>query len=461
MKQYLEELRSKIRTARSTRACNSLTPRNSSTRTNSSTRLVSTRHASTWLACAALAAFGATAQAATSATAAAPAKATGPAQDEKPRSYVRAGSNGATVRNLGDRSGHPILRAETDDLFAVYDQRGDWLQVEAAGGFEVWVYGKYVSETNVPGVLQVSGNHVNMRPKPSSDVDSFPLPKRLFTGDRVVYLGRARASTIWDEDWIQIASPPGVRAWVLASETTSVPTGEGAGAWGAAVAAARARPAPAPVENRTGSSETTGNTAGATKPAAPLAEEKQEAVRALRRADELFSTERLKDQPDLELVRTAYEEVLTVTDTGSTADLARSGLSRVDALAEARALQAELEAERIRREAEAERYRSELEEARARQQDPFAGRYSYRGWLERTPSKSGMAPTYTVRFGGREVVEVVCSSGRYDLDDFTDFEIGVRGAVLREGVAVPKGQAGTILPSLDVGRIEVLSGRSR
>ena len=380
------------------------------------------------------------------------------AQDA-PQGYVQAAARGATVRNLGDLSGHPILRVEPGGVLAVYGKRGDWLQVEAPGGFEVWVYGKYVSATRSPGVLQVSGNHVNMRPKPSSDVDSFPLPKPLFAGDRVKFLGRADASAAWDEDWIRIASPAGVRAWVPAVETEAVDSTQGARTWSQAAAAARALP-PADADGERSSGSGGGDPSGATPQV--RAGDSAEAKRALRRADDFFSAERAKTSPDLERVRAGYAEVLELVDTGATADLARAGLARVDALAEARALQAELEAERLRRETEAERYRREIEAASARRdEDPFEGRYSYRGWVERIPSGNGKAARYLVRFGGRQIVELVCSSGRYDLDDFADFDIGVRGVILREPVAAPDGVRATLLPSLDVARIEVLSGRNR
>ncbi len=391
------------------------------------------------------------------------------AQNDAPTGYARAGARGTSARNLADRSGHPMTDLAPGTILAVYGQSGDWLQVEAPGGFEVWVYGKYVSETNVAGILQVSGNNVNMRPKPSSDVDSYPLSKRLFAGDRVAYRGRARKSDAWDEDWIQIASPPGVRAWVLRDQVEDVAAAAGEAEWRRASESARAKAVPVPVPSGGNRGGATGSSASAAEAgakagaaaAAPLAEEKQAAVRALRDADDLFAAERLKATPDLDAVRAAYLEVLAVTETGATADLARGGVARVDALAEARALQAELEAERLRREEEAQRYQRELEQARDRKQDPFSGRYAYRGWLERIASADGTAPTYVVRFGGRHVVELVCSSGRYSLDDFSGFELGVRGALLREGSEAPEGQAGTILPSLDVGRIEVLSGRSR
>jgi hypothetical protein len=50
--------------------------------------------------------------------------------------------------------------------------------------------------------------------------------------------------------------------------------------------------------------------------------------------------------------------------------------------------------------------------------------------------------------------QIVCTSGRYDLDLFVGYEIGTRGLDLQPVIA-----GGRSLPRIDVGRIEVLSGR--
>ena len=62
-------------------------------------------------------------------------------------------------------------------------------------------------------------------------------------------------------------------------------------------------------------------------------------------------------------------------------------------------------------------------------------------------------------WSGKDVAEVVCHSGRYDLSVFKNFEIGINGRTLRGAVEASAGRARA--PQIDVARIEVLGGRSR
>jgi hypothetical protein len=107
---------------------------------------------------------------------------------------------------------------------------------------------------------------------------------------------------------------------------------------------------------------------------------------------------------------------------------------------------------------------TELEQANERideagKRDPYFGRFDARGWLVPLYAKGQETPTYMLRWGGADVAEVVCFSGRYDMSVFAGYELGVNGAQLRSAMEASAGTPGRV-PQLDVRRLEVLASRS-
>jgi hypothetical protein len=331
----------------------------------------------------------------------------------------------------------------------VYQEHGDWLEVEAPGGFEVWVFGQYVKASSEAGVLEISGNGVQQRPIPSSGNESYPLTPSLARGERVRLITRHDASKPLAEDWVKVYSPAGVRAFVAKSETEPLPAGaDGAALWAAAAMEAKKR-LPASIG-------TTGAAGGTAVPAAAGTATPQQALDMLHQADQMLARERTQPKPDYESVRAAYADVLKVVTGGATADLARRGLAEVDARIEATRIQSELEQERLRRDSELQRRQDALNKAN-QTQDLYAGRFDSRGWIEKRVV-AGQAPSFVVRWGGDQVAEVVCNSGRYDLSVFAGYEVGVSGRELR-GASAGDATKPAQPRLLDVSRIEVLAGR--
>ena len=60
--------------------------------------------------------------------------------------------------------------------------------------------------------------------------------------------------------------------------------------------------------------------------------------------------------------------------------------------------------------------------------------------------------TYLLRFGKETQCEVTCPSGRYDLDLFAGYEVGVLGTERREPTA-------SGVPGILITRLEILSRR--
>ena len=144
------------------------------------------------------------------------------AQDTGKLSYARVGTGGATARNLYDQQGLAVLEVPAGTVLAVHGERSGWLDVEVPGGFKVWVFGEYVRAASEAGTLQITGDHVRMRPLPSSGAESLPLRQHLSRGDRVRLIRRNNSSLDLRQDWVQIWSPAGARAWVRASETVAL-----------------------------------------------------------------------------------------------------------------------------------------------------------------------------------------------------------------------------------------------
>jgi len=375
-----------------------------------------------------------------------------PVQDEAPTAYARVAGAGARVFNMQDDKGTVVQKPAAGTLLAVYRDTGSWLEVEVPGGFPVWVFGRFLGATAEADVYRVNGDGVNLRPKPSTGVTNFPLSQQLYTGDQVRVIERADPKLPLKQDWVRIWSPPGVRGWIQKSDAKMLAAGEdGAGLWKAAVAALPAAPERAQ-KARTKPAETQPAATEASAPK-PSADGKAKFEAALQTALDRAEAERAKDTPDWGAVRALYAEAQRAATDGAELAQVRSGLKAVDALEEASQLRAQLEGEKRRRE-EAARLEQERVWAESREKDPLGGVFLARGALERVVAGVGEAATkrYFLKFGTGVVAEVVCVSGRYDLDVFVGYQIGVRGTELR--AAEDDG-----LRHIEVTRVEVIARR--
>ena len=387
-----------------------------------------------------------------SAPAAAPAPAA--AQDTaKFVRYMQVGANGAQARNLGDSNGVSLGNLAPGSLVAVFKEQGDWLECEVPGGFEIWVFGQYVKVSSEAGVLEITGSDVRARPLASPGPESYPLQPNLSKGDRVRLITRKDSSKPLAEDWVKVYSPPGVRAFVAKADCEALPAGmDGAQAWSKAVVETRKR------KSAPGGGLVLAGTAAAAG-AAPVVGDlsPQQAVEELQRADAALARERRAEQPDFAPVREQYQRVLASTKEGATADMARRGLSEVDALIELAAIQATLLAERARGLEDAEKRRVAMERA-SMETDIYKGRFDTRGWLEKRVVP-GQPPVYLLRWGGESVSEIQCNSGRYELSDFNGCELGIKGRQLRDYVPGDIGRV-AVPRLIDAARIEVLAGKA-
>lgn len=366
-------------------------------------------------------------------------------------SYARVGTKGATARNLYDQQGLAVLEIPAGTILAVHGKRSGWLEVEVPGGFKVWVFGEYVRPASDAGFLQITGDHVRMRPRPSSGPESLPLRQLLSRGDRVRMIGRNDASLDLRQDWVQIWSPAGARAWVREDQTVALAEGsDGSKLWAAAAVGVANRPAKAvPVPA----------TAPAKAAAQPAAAEARKVTDLMKTADDRLRAERVVEEtggtPNYTGVIAAYEAVLATSDNGPTADVARGRIQLARSYQDAYQLRLDLEAEKAN--LEGALARRDAERAAARQRGEFEGRFGSRGWLEATPNAKG-EKVWILHWSGERVAEVVCTSGRYDLGVFAGYEIGIDGAVLR-GPMMGSNDTIALPRQVDVRRIEVLSGR--
>jgi hypothetical protein len=380
-----------------------------------------------------------------------------PAQQKKDLvRYVRAGEQGAKAYNLADPQAVVVLEIPAKGVLAVHGERNDWLDVEAPGGFKVWVFGELLAPGDEPGTVRVQGNDVRMRPRPSSDVDSYALAQKLGRGQKLTVIQRNDETLPLASDWVQVWSPPGARAWVRASDTVALEAGaSGTALWAAAVTESLAERKPA--------ADVTEAAATKDEGAAPAAAgaASGDAQAALASADKLFLSEKAKEDggvaPDYGAVRDAYQAVLDMEPKAAIAERAAARLSEVELRAEAFRLRHEMEIERERRRADAEAARVRMQEAGDR--DPFYGRFDARGWLEKRVEPGAIEPQWVLHWSGEDAAEVMCISGRYDLAVFEGFEVGVNGRLLRGPIEASAGRP--MKPAqFDLQRLEVLSGRA-
>ena len=364
--------------------------------------------------------------------------------------FVRVGASGAKLRNIYDEQGVAMSELAAGALLAVHGERAGWLDVEVPGGFPVWVFGEYLTPTSESGMLQVSGNDVRMRPKPSSGAESMSLRQKLERGTKVRMLGRNDMSKPLGEDWVRVSAPSGTRAWVATGQTESLPAGsDGAAQWAAAVTAARVAAASAPVVAADGSEKLAG---------AIAANETGDVTRALAAADKALAAERAKQErgeaANYDAVKKSYEAVLALNPAASTADLVKERIELCSAYADGLRLSAELQNQKASIDAALRRRQEEMEKASKSQ--PFDGRFDGRGFVESARLPGSEKPIFLVRFSGTAVAELQCSSGRFDLSDFVGCEIGFNGREVRGPIASTN--AALARPhAIDLARIEILT----
>jgi hypothetical protein len=395
-------------------------------------------------------------------------------QDEPPARvrYLAAGATGAKARNLPDANAAVVLDVPAGSVLAVYGERAGWSEVEAPGGFRVWVFGEYVKPSGETGVLEVSASGVNQRPAPSSSAEAYPLKPTLTRGSRVRFVRRQDETKPLAEDWLEVFSAPGTRAWVATTELDALAAGQdGAALWAKAVVEAGQRPAiaipgatlAAATPKSDAKKEKSGDTSNASKTDDKAAKSAPEKAREMiRTADKKLDAERAKlkagGAPDFQGVRKLYEEATLYA--GADKDLAdtlANRLAEVDTLADADDLRREMERKMAETEsAKSDRDRKVKEAAAIR--DVFAGRFDARGWVEKV-TFAGQPTSYRLRFGGDVVAEIVCNSGRFDLDSFLNFDVGVNGLELRREQPGATGIANKPRV-IDARRIEVLAGRA-
>ena len=366
-----------------------------------------------------------------------------PEQARKFLRYVKAGASGAKARNLYDDQGLVVLEVPAGTPLAVYGEKGAYLEVEAPGGFEVWVYGEYLEPASESGVHRVKGENVNMRPRPSSGVESLPLAQKLGSGDSVRSIRRNDPAKPLAEDWVAVRTPPGTRAWVRADETVALePGANGAALWAAAVLEATQEPP------------------GGAGPAGGAPADSEQTLEALKKADEILARERKKDEqggiPNYAAAAEAYDEVLKLSPKSPAAERASEARKLAEARGEAYALRRELEERRVAVEGATKQREEQMRKAAER--DAFEGRFDARGWLERRQLAGETSPTWLLRWGGDRSAELVCFSGRYELSIFAGYEIGINGREVRGAIESAPGIVSRPR-QIDVSRVEVIAGR--
>lgn len=387
------------------------------------------------------------------------------AQDAKPERYVR--TNTATkVLNLPAKQGVSIASLPSGSLLAVYGERSGWLNVEAPQGMQVWVYGEYLRPTSQPGIAEVTGDNVHMRPLPASSQDSYALEQKLHEGDRVRVLGRNDASKPLDKDWVRIVTPPGTRGWVAAADTGVVEAGvDTRAAWNEAskksmtaaslydlrdnkTVSADATPAFAKPESSASDAGKSAATpaASSTKPDAAPAQgsPSQGSWEAAERA---YDAAKTAEKPNWAAVRGQFERYLAQNPNGASASTAKLRLDQIGIHEEIARLKSDAALQEVERKKLLAIAQAQLDEA-SLSQDPLWGRFQARGWLRRDENEPGR---FIVQWGGRTAAEVTCGSGRYDLALLAGAEIGIMGAMTRGAGSVDRPMR------IDATKIEIIS----
>ena len=162
----------------------------------------------------------------TLALASAPAAQTG--VDELPQART---TEEVLLRNLADTDGVETMRLPSGVPVRVHRSAGAWTLVEPPGGVTAWVSGRFLRPLDENGLHEVTRNAINLRPRPESSLNSYPLPVRLQAGDQVVLIGRKDPSLPLAEDWAQVRAPRGVPAYARTQDLEPLTAPVDAEAW--------------------------------------------------------------------------------------------------------------------------------------------------------------------------------------------------------------------------------------
>ncbi|HPF14528.1 MAG: hypothetical protein H6829_03775 [Planctomycetes bacterium] len=369
--------------------------------------------------------------------------------------YVRVKAN-TPARNFQDRQGLEVTTVKEGTLLQVHSKSQGaypFYEVSQAGGFPVWVYGQFLDKTDTEGVLRVNADHINQRPRPSTDTGSMPLRTKLMLNDKVLLIKRSDENKAWDQDWIQIWSPNRTRAWVEVGQTEVVQ--DNAAAQSEWKAGLRAIPS-----GKSGgkSGGTTAQPEVGSTPSKAAPEVRPEAVKSLRYSDALFDQAIADKNVTLEQlneVEAAYHRVLEMAPAGtSVREMALQQLEKLkmhQGMAELR--------QQMRQDEAAKQARMQQLAEQQRLEDlkrtASWGRFQARGWVEMETIEG--EPHYYVRWEGERQSELACGSGRYDLSFYVGYQVGVQGSTRRAAMA-PTLETAASLRLIDVARLEVIAG---
>lgn len=377
---------------------------------------------------------------------------TASAQDSSAPRYVRA-KEGIQVRNFQDMQGLAFHMLESGELMRVHKRSSGkvlFLEVSLPGGFPVWVFGKYLQDTGAQGVMRVSGRYVNMRPRPDSSAASLPLRERLMTGNTVAFISRRDPVLPLAQDWVQVWSPESARAWVRASD---VIVEDAPGVVAEYLAAIRQM---ANVPKATTSKP---KPAYVATPRVAIPKVSDAVIEALAKADSMLQAATRTGLPsaaELGAVESAYRKVLAGAPARShTRALAAQQMERVSVLRGLADVRAELAADKIANASRLDQLAVEQSKSELKNTVSW-GRFHARGWLEREEKIRGDVHYY-VRWDGMRQAELVCGQGRYDLEAFVGFQLGVQGHTRRPAQAASLGGP-AMAQVIDVYKVEVVAG---
>ena len=381
--------------------------------------------------------------------------------------FVRAGEAGANVMNFQDENASVVRRAEAGTLMRVRKTDVGFQNVEVAGGLQVWVHGKFLEATAATDVLRCAAWGVLMRPGPDSTVEYMPITVKLQRGDLVRKIELSDPTLPMDKTWVKVWSPPHARGWVKQSETVKVSDEAAAKSeWEQLSAAAllgstsgSVSDAAAPTPKSGAGQAPVANVAGAQDPGSVAT--RSETADALARADQLYEAAQASESGFGPVVA-AYEGVLAGAAAGSTTyGVVEQRLKEARLHHEIEQLEADARAQRLAEEKKLEQLRRERESQDLKETAHW-GRFTERGWVH--AQKIAGEKRYFLEWSGETIAEIRCSTGRYDLSVLEDFEIGLKGVLLR--AAMPARTAtfnseaiGAEPKLLDVTRVEVISAR--
>lgn len=340
-----------------------------------------------------------------------------PSLPQQPNQVARTADRPVAVRSFFKSTMPVVADLPPQTPVRIVEERAPWAKVQVPGGLVVWVHQNYAKREG--DAATIAATNVRARPLPSDGPESFPVGM-FQKGDRVTVLGT-------EGPWLHVLAPESLAGWLEQSDLVplAAPPEGFAAEWASAAAA---RTGELLAASRGGAAGGPQGGARGVAPAAAVPADDPAAI--LQRGEEdlaAMTSSREYDAASADGLEATFGAVARTCEDALLRQRAEADLARLEAFRKASALELDLAARKKAAEEEIAAAEASLKrraEAEKRTPAPLET-YTMTGWVQHRPGV--YSPVPYVLHNATGDVPVMPVGGRFDMRDFLNREVAVRG----------------------------------